>query len=126
MKAYIFKANEVPTIVEIGEDLKDLQAVVGGYIEAPFISKELSNANIQVLCNEDGLLQKLEPSVLIMKDGAQAGCLVGNVAFVGVDGCEFCGLNDMQIELLKSITLENCAKFKSKNGEFKYVSGIAI
>lgn len=39
---------------EIKNELEDLQEIVGGYIEIPFLSREFNDNKIDVIINEEG------------------------------------------------------------------------
>lgn len=96
MRAIIKEVGKNPVVADIKNELEDIQSVVGGYIE--IVPSELYNANIAVICNEEGLLMGLEPNMVIGYN-----VVVGNILFVGVDGEDFCDLSDEQIELIKAV-----------------------
>ena len=58
MKVILVQPQKEPELVEMGSRLKDLQDVVGGYIEAiyPF------DDEVCIICNEEGKLLGLEPN----------------------------------------------------------------
>lgn len=96
-------------IAEIGNELHQLQAIVGGYIEMPFISMELSSRNIGVILNEEGKLQGLKPTMIIMNGDEIVDTLNGNVVFVSTDDEEgnFVSLTDDQIKFLSDYVRGN-------------------
>lgn len=55
MKVIIVEPHKDPRVAVIGNSLEELQAVVGGYIEAVHPYKE----PVVVVCNEEGLLLDL-------------------------------------------------------------------
>lgn len=91
-------------VKEMALDLKAMQTFVDGYIEMPFICRELSNAGIDIVINEEGKLIGLEENIAIVDDKQRIiDMLVGNVMFVGHDGHgRTIGLNEEQIKLLKN------------------------
>ena len=67
IKAVLKRPGELPHIVHIGNNLKVLQDLVGGYIETVTLASDLV-----IICNEEGRLLGLEPN-----------CTVCGVSFVG-------------------------------------------
>ena len=52
---------------EIGNELKDLQEIVGGYIEIPPLSKVFAENGIDVIINEEGkLINGMKPEIAIV------------------------------------------------------------
>ena len=51
MKVLVVERNKAPELREIGDDLKDMQAIVGGYIEAVYFDDPVA-----LVCNEEGKL----------------------------------------------------------------------
>ena len=100
MKVIGKKFGKRPEVMEIGTELKDLQDFVGGYIEAPFISPALRDRNIVVVVNEEGKLQRLQPTLALVHDGEVLGCLVGQFFFCSTDEDDFASLNDEQIKYI--------------------------
>lgn len=91
---------------QIGEELKDLQAVVGGYIEIASVSRKLSEKNILVICNEEGnYISSCLPEVALIKKGncIADGYLVGNIILIGNDyeNSNMKSLTDEQIKFIK-------------------------
>lgn len=76
-----------PEIIEIENTFSAFQEAVGGYIETVTLFEDLC-----LICNEEGRLMGLPHNVECC--GVD---FVGTVLAVGVDGEEFCGLNDRQI-----------------------------
>ena len=64
---------------EIGNTLKALQGLVGGYIETVIVQDDLV-----LIVNEEGVLQELEPNLYI-----RGYWLRGTIVAVGVDGENF-------------------------------------
>lgn len=76
--------------------LENLQHLVNGYIE-PCTPAELSDAGIIMLANEEGVLYGLP-----VNENLTPFFFVGDLVFVGIDGCDFCGLTDGQIKFGKN------------------------
>ena len=82
--------------VKIPNELEWLQGAVEGYIE-PVTMKHGENGmpDLVMLCNEEGVLKKMEPNF-----GWLYGEVVGPVLFVGAEGEEFtdCPMNKTELE----------------------------
>lgn len=100
MKVIGKKFGKRPEVMEIGSDLKDLQEFVGGYIEVPFISPALRDRNIVMVVNEEAVLQELEPTLALVRNGQVVGCLQGQLFFCSTEGEDFASLNDEQIKFI--------------------------
>lgn len=66
-------------VIEISNDLKTMQEYVGGKIE---VSRAF--ADVDMICNEEGILERLPLNLNFMGIG-----IFGPVLFVGVKGEEF-------------------------------------
>lgn len=97
MRIIIKKVGEAPEVSSIDkqDELKSLQGIVGGYIEAGHITND-----IVLICNEEGKLIGL-PHNFHLNNGVE---FVGDVCFVrdNHDG-EFTDLTDEDIEKIISI-----------------------
>lgn len=133
MKAIIVKPNEEYKVVEIGEELKDLQSIVGGYIEVTYLCKIFNKNNIIMICNDEGKLESLEPSILFLSKQDNSNVieyLAGNIIICGDkydDEGEkvFCSLSDEQIEVVKN-TLKSCYISTDIAGSIKECYSISI
>lgn len=89
IKAIRFRPGKWPELIDVENTLEALQGQVGGYIEVFPI-----NERAVAICNEEGRLLGLKPSVRILGE-----TLVGTVLLVGRDGEEFTdvpkGLEDL-------------------------------
>lgn len=105
MKVLAKKINEKAKLIDLDCKLKTLQQFVGGYIEIPFISEELSEKNILVISNENAILENLPPTLgFADKNTGEIleGFLFGQVLFTSEDGeGNIIGLTDEQIEFIK-------------------------
>lgn len=93
--AYTERGTLVERIAPI-VTLECLQDAVGGYIE-PCAPAELKAKGIEMLANEEGLLYGLE-----VNENLLPFFFVGRLAFVAVDGEDFVGLTDDQVQFVKN------------------------
>ena len=89
---------------EIDNSLKALQNEVGGYIEIPSFSRKLSENNIDMIINEEGKVNRLQPQLAIYQDNKIVDVICGNIIFASAneDG-KTIGLTDEQIEVVKEV-----------------------
>ena len=89
---------------EIKNTLEDLQQIVGGYIEIPFLSKVFFENEIDVIINEEGkLIDGLKPEIAVVKDGTNQilDVVYGNVIFASHDEeGNTTALNDKQMKVV--------------------------
>ena len=90
---------------EINNSLGELQAIVGGYIEMPYVSKVLSDNGIHIVINEEGkLLEGLRAEIVVAnEDNLILDVIYGNCIFVGSNEEDFTDLTDEQIEVVKKM-----------------------
>ena len=95
MRVFVIPPKSAPHPHDTEGLLRDLQHLVGGYIEtsAPV---QLRQNGITLLCNEEGLLKQLPANQNLFPF-----FYVGQVVAVGVRGEEFVSLTHNQIEFLK-------------------------
>ena len=71
---------------EIKNTLEDLQKIVGGYIEIPYLSRDFHENKIDTIINEEGkFIEGLEPEIAIIKDGKIVDIVYGNCIFASHD-----------------------------------------
>ena len=103
MRAIVLSNGELK-VKEIENSLENLQKIVGGYIEMPYISKVFIQNGIDMVINEEGkYMDDLEPQIAILgKVNNQILDLIyGNCIFVSHDdNGETIGLNDEQIKVV--------------------------
>ena len=89
---------------EIDNSLKALQNEVGGYIEIPCFSRKLNENNIDMIINEEGKVNRLQPQLAIYQDNKIVDVICGNIIFASAneDG-DTIGLTDEQIEIVKEV-----------------------
>ena len=90
---------------EINNTLEDLQQIVGGYIEIPFLSPTFNDNKIDVIINDEGkFIEGLEPEIAIVgkETNAILDIVYGNCIFAShtAEG-DTIGLNDEQINIVK-------------------------
>jgi hypothetical protein len=104
MKALILTNNKFTT-KDITNKLEDLQAIVEGYIEIPYLSEALNENGIDVIINEEGkLIDGLKPEIAIIdKETMEILDIVyGNCIFMSHDDeGETIELNKEQIAIVK-------------------------
>lgn len=66
MKALVLSNNKLE-VKEIDNTLEELQKIVGGYIEIPYLLKRFKDNNIDVIVNEEGkFIDGLKPSIAVL------------------------------------------------------------
>ena len=90
MKILVCEAGKHPVVKEIEHTLKNLQSVVGGYIQALYPYEEM----VSVVCNEDGIALNLPLNRIV--EGY--GVIRGTFFLCGLTEDDFCGLTDDQIK----------------------------
>lgn len=89
IKVIVVEAGKLPVTQYIGNDLKSMQSVVGGYIEEMSLSD-----NAVLVCNEEGKIQGLEANRRVGND-----VIAGTFFIAGDDGSEdLVSLTDEQIK----------------------------
>ena len=92
-------------IREIENTLEELQKIVGGYIEIPFLSKVFVDNIIDVIINEEGkYIDGLKPEIAIVNSKTKQvlDVVYGNCIFAShdIEGNTI-ALNDEQVEIVK-------------------------
>lgn len=73
---------------EIGNELEDLQKIVGGYIEIPYLGDKFQKNVIDVIINEEGkLIEGMKPEIAIINEekGNIVDVVYGNCIFASHD-----------------------------------------
>ncbi len=82
----------LPETAEVRNTLKDVQKVVGGYIEVVWLSETAA-----LVCNEEGKLRGLRANRWILSRNRGVGdCIRGTFLIVGVNGEDFDSLDEAQ------------------------------
>ena len=100
--------------------LEDLQKIVGGYIEIPFLSERFYAEEIDIIINEEGkLIEECKPSIAVVRKGTDEilDILYGNVVFAShnYEG-ETVGLTERQEEIVLE-ELETEATLSNNKGK---------
>jgi hypothetical protein len=90
MNALIIEPEKTPRIVDIENDLKTLQAIVGGYIEIVYPFDD----TVALVCHEEGKLISL-PLNRSLED---YDIIAGTFIIVGLSEDDFCSLTPEQTE----------------------------
>ena len=107
---------------EIENTLEDLQKIVGGYIEIPYLGEIFSENEIDIIINEEGkLIEGFKPEIAIVdkRNGQVVDIVYGNCIFASHDyEGNTIGLNNIQMnivtnELKKSVELMNRKSYKT-------------
>lgn len=121
MKALVLSNGELQ-VKEIDNTLEELQKIVGGHIEIPFLGMVFKENKIDVVINEDGkYVEGLKPEIAIVneKQGNILDIIYGNCIFVSHDNKgDTIALTDEQMnivmeELETAIELTNKDTFES-------------
>ena len=81
---------------EVRDELSDLQAIVGGHIQAIYPFKD----NVALVCNEDGINKHLEFNRMIPE--RQYGGIFGTFFICGISGEHFTSLTPEQMRTYKT------------------------
>ena len=102
---------------EMGNSLEDLQKIVGGYSEIPFLSRKFCDNGIDIIINEEGkLIEGLKPEIAIVDEekGNILDIVYGNCIFASHnEEGETIGLNETQIQIVTE-ELETLIELMSK------------
>ena len=85
IQVYVKRPGENPELTKINNDLKTLQGIVDGYIEAVTLTSDLV-----IICNEDGKLLGLDHNCRILGED-----FVGTLIFAGKRGSQFASLKQV-------------------------------
>lgn len=88
MKVLVLSNGELKE-QEIGTELEDLQKIVGGYIEIPFLSRKFRDSGIDTIINEEGkLIEGMKPEIAIADEGK------GTILDIVYGNCIFASHNE--------------------------------
>ena len=122
-------SNGVLEEKEINNSLEDLQKIVGGYIEIPFLSKVFYENVIDMIINEEGkFIEGLKPEIAIVgkETNALFDIVYGNCIFASHDESgETIGLNDEQINIIKE-ELKMMAALTDKDTGNNFVTKVLL
>ena len=83
MKVMVLSNGELKA-KEINHSLEELQKIVGGYIEIPFLSQKFYDNGIDIIINEEGkLIEGMKPEIAVVneKHGNIVDIVYGNCIF---------------------------------------------
>ncbi|MCQ2449784.1 MAG: DUF3846 domain-containing protein [Clostridia bacterium] len=113
MKVVLVKAGEKAVPAEIGSTLKDMQDVVGGYIESLYPFEE----EVAIICNDEGKLNGLPLNrALYDEDGKIIDIIAGDFFVCGLTEDNFGDLSPEQIRKYTDLFLYPEAFFRSNGG----------
>lgn len=105
MKVLVLSNGELKA-EDIGTELEDLQKIVGGYIEIPFLSEKFFEHGIDIIINEEGKLidgMKAEIAIVNEEHGNILDIVYGNCIFASHDEeGNTIALNEEQIEMVSN------------------------
>lgn len=96
MNVLVVEPRMLPYEKEVKDELKDLQAIVGGHIQAIYPFKD----NVALVCNEDGIGMQLEFNRSIPE--RQYGGIFGTFFICGIEGENFSSLTPEQMKTYKA------------------------
>lgn len=117
MKVLVLSNGELKE-KEIDNTLEEIQKIVGGYIEFPFLGNKFKDNVIDVIINDEGkFIEGLKPEIAIVNEkvGSIMDIVYGNCIFASHDKeGNTIALTDKQIEIVKE-ELETVIELMNKN-----------
>ncbi len=117
MKVLVLSNGELKE-KEIDNTLDEIQKIVGGYIEFPFLGNKFKDNVIDVIINEEGkFIEGLKPEIAIVNEkiGSIMDIVYGNCVFASHDKeGNTVALTDKQIEIVKE-ELETVIELMNKD-----------
>lgn len=95
MNVLVVEPRTLPYEKEVQDELKDLQAIVGGHIQAIYPFED----HVALVCNEDGIGLQLEFNRMITE--RQYGGIFGTFFVCAIDGENFASLTPEQMKTYK-------------------------
>lgn len=100
-------SNGVLEIKDVKNCLKDLQEIVGGYIEIPYLSNELYENGIDIIINEEGkFVDGMNKEIVVISNLSSEviDIIFGNCIFAGHDEYgNTVGLTKNQMEVVGNL-----------------------
>lgn len=108
---------------EIKNSLEELQSIVGGYIEFPFLGNKFRDNIIDVIINEEGkFIEGLKPEIAMVDRETKSilDIVYGNCIFASHDEeGNTIGLNDEQIKIImEELQMNVLLLYKNNEKEF--------
>lgn len=95
--------------LEVENELKTLQDLVGGYIEAPVLSDDLDKNDVITYINEEGKLIDLPASGAMLFRNGYTDIIKGNIVFTGTDNeGDNIDLTNEQKQLIYEVCSNTC------------------
>ena len=117
MKVLVLSNGEFKTH-EITNELRDLQEIVGGYIEIPYLSRVFNKNEIDVIINEEGkFIDGLKPEIAVIDKNTNRvlDIVYGNCIFASHDEeGNTIELNNEQTNIVKN-ELKNAVSLINQN-----------
>ena len=129
MKVLVLSGNTLEER-EIKNTLEDLQDIVGGYIEIPFLSRVFNDNKIDVIINEEGkFIEGLEPEIAVMDRATQRilDVVYGNCVFASHDyEGNTIALNEEQKSIIKSRLSTDIILYNPDTDKHHIVKGLYV
>ena len=117
MKVLVLSNGELKE-KEINNTLEEIQKIVGGYIEFPFLGNKFKDNIVDVIINEEGkFIEGLKPEIAIVNEkvGSIMDIVYGNCVFASHDKeGNTIALTDKQIEIVRE-ELETVIELMNKD-----------
>lgn len=94
MRVVYKKPGHVPEVIDVPNELRPLQKLVGGYIEVVHLGDDFL-----MICNEEGKLKGLEPNIFLLR-GTDVEDVVGPIIILNDAGEEFGELTEAEANLV--------------------------
>lgn len=115
---------------EIKNTLEELQKIVGGYIEIPFLSREFNDNKINIIINEEGkFIEGLEPEIAVVKKETNTilDVVYGNCVFASHDyEGNTIELNEEQKKIVKDKLKTDLILYNQKEDKHHLVRALYI
>ena len=115
---------------EIKNTLEDLQQIVGGYIEIPFLTPVFNDNKINIIINEEGkFIEGLEPEIAVIKKETNniLDVVYGNCVFASHDEAgNTIELNEEQKQIVKDTLKTDLVLYNQKKDKHHLVRGLYI
>ena len=124
----IILSNGELTLTNIKNTLEELQKIVGGYIEIPYLSRVFAENDIDIIINDEGkFIEGLKPEIAVVGENGQILDMVyGTCIFASHDEQgETVSLDDKQIKIIRD-ELKNIILTHQDTGEIQIIKGLFI
>lgn len=115
---------------EIENTLEELQQIVGGYIEVPFLGKIFNENKIDIIINEEGkFIEGLQPEIAVVKTGTNTilDIVYGNCIFASHDAeGNTISLNNEQIKIVMEKLNTDILLSNKEEGKIFFVKALFV